>query len=395
MSPGLPLPFSQAIPACSPGSSPPASTPGTQGFAGHAVSACPATTQPSLHRPGQAGLQEPPPGTSGTLITQKLLDAQGPLLLLWRASGGGHFSSEVTPSRSLLTGKSETILRHSSGHQRLPVPTASPKASQPPHTTHHIEPGLLSLLLLLEMLFATQQHRPPHLDRQTDQRGHTHRKKCRALVLHRLLLRGMKKVLYVARMPTQLGLQPAAAWPALVPPGLRASTVTGGRGRIPQSSGTSPALLGAGRDGISARMGGSGGRGGFWGRRKTERWLGWSEPGRRGGDSAVPQTAACLSLKVSSQLPRGHGEIRPINDGLAEKHQLSGHQPWWCKGARGCSAAPHLCFAAQDEPILVHPGMQERYQSCQPPLGFRQISLITAGCLISSGAPHPPASTGR
>lgn len=186
----------------------------------------------------------------------------------------------------------------------------------------------------------------PCLDGQTDQRGRTHRKKRRALVLRRLLLRGMKKVLYVARTPTQLGLHPAAAWPDLVPLGLLASTVTGGRGGTPQSSGTSAALMGAETDGISLRMGCSGGRGSFWGRRKTERWT-WPVLHRVKGEGTVlspepptNESAQPLTEGVIPATPCGHGEIRPIDAGRAEKHQLSRHQLWWCKRSWGCSTAP-------------------------------------------------------
>lgn len=153
-------------------------------------------------------------------------------------------------------------------------------------------------------------------------------------MLRRLLLRGMKNVLYVARTPTQLGLHPAAAWPALVPPGLLASTVTGGRGSIPQSSGTSAAPLGAGTDGISQRMGCSGGRGSFWGRRETGRWTSLVLPGGE-GEGTVPypgppanESAQPLMEGLIPATPCGHGEIRPIDDGLSKKHQLSGHQLW-------------------------------------------------------------------
>lgn len=65
-----------------------------------------------------------------------------------------------------------------------------------------------------------------------------------------LLLRGTKKVLYVARTPTQLGMQPTAASSALLPQGLLTSTETGGRGNIPQSRGTLPALPGVGTGSI-------------------------------------------------------------------------------------------------------------------------------------------------
>lgn len=176
--------------------------------------------------------------------------------------------SAVTLKRSPLPRTSETIQRPSSGCQYFPIPTARPKASQLSHASYHARAALAPAAPGNAVCNTTTP--PPHMLGWTDQSGHTHKKKRRALVLHRLLLRGMKKVLYVARTPTQLGLQPATAWPALVPTGLLASTVTGGRGSIPQSSGTSPALLGAGTDGISLRMGCSGGRGSFWGRRMTK-----------------------------------------------------------------------------------------------------------------------------
>lgn len=84
-------------------------------------------------------------------------------------------------------------------------------------------------------------------DRQTEE--HTHRKNRRALVLHRLLLRGMKKVLYVARTPIQLWLQPATACLILIPPDLLVSVEMGGRGSNTLSRGTSAVLLAAGTAG--------------------------------------------------------------------------------------------------------------------------------------------------
>lgn len=115
--------------------------PRARGAACLAACAFSATTQPGLHRPRHRPGVESPPGTSGTLITQKLLDAQEPLLLLWGASGGGQFSLEMTPNRSPPPGTSETIPRPSSGRQHFPVPTASPKASQPPHASHPLHQG--------------------------------------------------------------------------------------------------------------------------------------------------------------------------------------------------------------------------------------------------------------
>lgn len=169
-----------------------------------------------------------------------------------------------------------------------------------------------------------------------DQRGHTHRKKRRALVLCRLLLRGMKKMLYVARTPTQLGLQPATAWPVLVPPGLLASAAAGGRGSIPQSRGTSPSLPHAGTDGISLGVGCSGGSGSFWGRSGTEHWT-WLVPPGVAEEGTVPQTglltngsAQPLTKGLIPATPCGHGEIRPIDDGPAEKHQLSRQELQCC-----------------------------------------------------------------
>lgn len=254
----------------------------------------------------------------------------------------------MTLNRSPPLGTSETIPRPS-GHQRFPGPTASPEASHVPHASHPLHQACSCSRCSWKCCL--QHDSPPHprhtrLGGQTDQRGRTHRKKRRALVLRRLLLRGMKKVLYAARTPTQLGLQPATAWFALVPPGLLANTVTGGRGSIPQSSGTSPALPGVGTDGISLRMGCSGGRGSFWGRRKTERWTWLVLPGVE-GEGTVPypgpptnESAQPLTEGLIPATPCGHEEIRPIDDGLAEKHQLSRHQLWWCKGSWGCSTAP-------------------------------------------------------
>ena len=96
------------------------------------------------------------------------------------------------------------------------------------------------------MLFAIQQQHTHRL-RQTEE--HTHRKNRRALVLHRLLLRGMNKVLYVARTPIQLWLQPATACLILIPPDLLVSVEIEGRGSNTLSRGTSAVLLAAGTAG--------------------------------------------------------------------------------------------------------------------------------------------------
>lgn len=114
------------------------------------------------------------------------------------------------------------------------------------HTSHPTTPQLLFLPLLLKMLFAIQQQHTHRL-RQTEE--HTHRKNRRALVLHRLLLRGMKKVLYVARTPIQLWLQPATACLILIPPDLLVSVEIEGRGSNTLSRGTSAVLLAAGTAG--------------------------------------------------------------------------------------------------------------------------------------------------
>lgn len=113
-------------------------------------------------------------------------------------------------------------------------------------------PGLFLLPLLLDVLFTIQQPLTHTCSYgQTERRGRTHTKNHRALVLHRVLLRGMKKVLYVARTPIQFWLQRVTAYPNLVPLGLLVSMGTGGRGSIPQSSGIPAVLSGAGTDGIN------------------------------------------------------------------------------------------------------------------------------------------------
>lgn len=117
------------------------------------------------------------------------------------------------------------------------------------------------------MLFARQQQHTHRL-RQTEE--HTHRKNRRALVLHRLLLRGMKKVLYVARTPIQLWLQPATACLILIPPDLLVSVEMGGRGSNALSRGTSAVLLAAGTGGIS--VGAVGWDTAVSGRARTGRW---------------------------------------------------------------------------------------------------------------------------
>lgn len=136
-------------------------------------------------------------------------------------------------------------------------------------------------------------------------------------MLYRLLLRGTKKVLYVARTPTQLGLQPLTVHPALVPPGSLASAATTGRGSIPQSSGTSPALPGAGTDGISLRMRCSGGRGSFWARRQTERWccLGYKGRGRC-------RTLGCLQMQALSLLQKVSSLPPPVATGKSGQSML-------------------------------------------------------------------------
>lgn len=135
------------------------------------------------------------------------------------------------------------------------------------HISHPTTPRLLFLPLLLEMLFAIQQQHTHRL-RQTEE--HTHRKNRRALVLHRLLLRGMKKVLYVARTPIQLWLQPATACLILIPPDLLVSVEMGGRGSNALSRGTSAVLLAAGTGGIS--VGAVGWDTAVSGRARTGRW---------------------------------------------------------------------------------------------------------------------------
>lgn len=116
--------------------------PGAQGAACPAASAFSATTQPGPHRPWPDWAPgESPPGTSRTWNTQKLLDAQEYLLLLWRTPGRRQFSSKVIVDRSPPPGTIETIPRPFSGHQHLPIPTASPKASHPPHTSHPLHQG--------------------------------------------------------------------------------------------------------------------------------------------------------------------------------------------------------------------------------------------------------------
>lgn len=95
VSPGLPLPFSRAMPVCSPSSCP--LSPCQEHRQLPALLPLPSLPQYSLASTAHGTDQVPgesPPGTSGTSITQKLLDAQEPLLLLWRASGGGQFSCD-------------------------------------------------------------------------------------------------------------------------------------------------------------------------------------------------------------------------------------------------------------------------------------------------------------
>lgn len=66
-----------------------------------------------------------------------------------------------------------------------------------------------------------------------------------------LLLLLLEMLFYVARTPTQLGVQPTAAWPALFLQGLLASIETRGRGSIPQSRGMLPAVPRVGTGSIS------------------------------------------------------------------------------------------------------------------------------------------------
>lgn len=82
-------------------------------------------------------------------------------------------------------------------------------------------------------------------DRQKDSMGRTHRKNCKALALHWLLLRGTRRVLYVARTPIQLWPQLLAECSATVPLGLAqlANVVTRVQDSVLPASGTMPSLL--------------------------------------------------------------------------------------------------------------------------------------------------------
>lgn len=60
-------------------------------------------------------------------------------------------------------------------------------------------------------------------------------------------------------------------------------------------------------------------------------------PGLPTNESTQPLTEGLIPAN-----PCGHGEIRSIDDGLAEKHQLSRHQLQCCKGSWGCSTTPTL-----------------------------------------------------
>lgn len=264
-------------------------------------------------------------------------------------------------------------------------------------------PGLFLLPLLLEMLITIQQPLTHTCSYgQTDRRGRIHTKNRRVLVLHRVLLRGMKKVLYVARTPIQLWLQPVTAYPNLVPLGLLVSTGTGGRGSIPQSSGTSAVLSAAGIDGIDLgaedriQLGAEQ----LLGQENGEvEWaqsilvghcLWWKGRGECCSQGCL-QTKVLGFSQVSFQLCQGHGEIGSIN-GLIEnkatkttKH-LSSHQLSTKKGPGAAAQPPLLCFADQDEQVLVHLWDARwttvpHYPPSTPP-GFRQISLITAVCLV-------------
>lgn len=199
-----------------------------------------ATMPPELHCLWhRLGTRSCPHGGQAALPMPKESQAVSLELLL---PSGGRLSLEVTQADPAPADR-QGCTKHSSRMAALPCPqlhTGRPTAVThlPPHNTRAVlapsTPGN-----------AVDNTAATHTQDQTDRWGeHTHRKNRRALVLHRLLLRGTKKVLYVARTSIQLWLQPVTACPILIPPDLLVSKEMGGRGSNPLSWGTSGSSAG-------------------------------------------------------------------------------------------------------------------------------------------------------
>lgn len=130
---------------------------------------------------------------------------------------------------------------------------------------------------------------------------------------------------------------------------------------------------------LAKETGCSGGRGSLWARRQTEHWTRLVLPGVE-GEGTVPDPEPPTNASAQpptegliSATPRGQGEIRPIDAGLADNHQPSRQQPRWCH-VLGLQLGPTPPLPSWGEAVPEHPGMQGGISASSPPL--QRINLI-------------------